>query len=317
MARIGVSYSAVKNTAQRLLAQGQSPSVQKVRELLGTGSNTTIAQHLKFWREEQATKSVQCVPQNMPKALMSTVDVFWQAAIEQAENQLASVKQSLVERETKLEQAQAINCGLMDDLKVQIQAAIQKQEAQQQTIQDLQSQLAISQERLAEQARSELVRQKQHESRLDNIIDEKHQLLEKIDRLQIELTEHQKKITEQAEQHQAQLGNERNVQEQSEKRWAKLIDQARLETRHLRKETNSIIKSQASKIETLQKTHADLQAQLSAHQASSKNKDESILKLEARLTSLHSEHTLSMVAASKAQARFNHLITSNANERSE
>jgi len=30
--------------------------VQKVREVLGTGSNTTITEHLKKWREEYAKK---------------------------------------------------------------------------------------------------------------------------------------------------------------------------------------------------------------------------------------------------------------------
>ena len=55
MARHGVDYETVKHTAIKLLSQGSAPSVQKLRDVLGTGSNTTLAKHLNRWREEFAT----------------------------------------------------------------------------------------------------------------------------------------------------------------------------------------------------------------------------------------------------------------------
>ena len=54
MARIGVDYETIKQAAIKLLSQGIAPSVQKIREVLGTGSNTTIAEYLKVWRDEYA-----------------------------------------------------------------------------------------------------------------------------------------------------------------------------------------------------------------------------------------------------------------------
>jgi len=56
MKRPGVDYETVKYTAVKLLSQGTAPSVQKIREVLGTGSNTTIAEHLRIWRDEYAKK---------------------------------------------------------------------------------------------------------------------------------------------------------------------------------------------------------------------------------------------------------------------
>jgi hypothetical protein len=53
LARQGVVYESVKHAAIMLLSQGIAPSVQKVREILGTGSNTTLAEYLTLWREEQ------------------------------------------------------------------------------------------------------------------------------------------------------------------------------------------------------------------------------------------------------------------------
>lgn len=49
MARPGVEYEQIERVARKLLSQGQHPSVQKVRNELGTGSNSTIAKHLKTW----------------------------------------------------------------------------------------------------------------------------------------------------------------------------------------------------------------------------------------------------------------------------
>jgi hypothetical protein len=101
MSRPGIDYEAVKQTAVKLLSRGIAPSVQKIREELGTGSNTTIAEHLKFWRGEYAKKTIHHLPANMPKELISTFDVLWQTAMEHAQNQLTEYKKA-VERRSKI-----------------------------------------------------------------------------------------------------------------------------------------------------------------------------------------------------------------------
>ena len=95
MSRPGVDYETVKQTAVKLLSQGIAPSVQKIREELGTGSNSTIADHLKVWRDDYAKKTIHHLPANMPKELISTFEILWQTAMEHAQNQLAEYKKAV------------------------------------------------------------------------------------------------------------------------------------------------------------------------------------------------------------------------------
>ena len=43
MARSGIQYSDVQQAIDTLFERGDSPSVQRIREVLGTGSFTTIS----------------------------------------------------------------------------------------------------------------------------------------------------------------------------------------------------------------------------------------------------------------------------------
>lgn len=108
MARIGIQYTDVKQTAVQLLSQGIAPSVQKIRDKLGTGSNTTIAEHLNTWREEYATKEIHHLPTNLPPELISATEVLWQVAMEQATDQLTAIKKELTEQQTELAVLQGV-----------------------------------------------------------------------------------------------------------------------------------------------------------------------------------------------------------------
>ena len=115
MARLGVDYETIKQAAVKLLSQGIAPSVQKIREVLGTGSNTTIAEHLKVWRDEYAKKTIHHLPANMPKELISAFEVLWQTAMEQAQNQLAEYKKAFEnEREAILQKERDAEKAIAD-----------------------------------------------------------------------------------------------------------------------------------------------------------------------------------------------------------
>ena len=49
MARSGVQYEDVQRAIHTLLSRGDAPSVQRIREVLGTGSFTTLSEHLRQW----------------------------------------------------------------------------------------------------------------------------------------------------------------------------------------------------------------------------------------------------------------------------
>lgn len=50
MARSGVTYTDIAKAAEKVKLQGHEPTVDRVREILGTGSKSTIAPLLKKWK---------------------------------------------------------------------------------------------------------------------------------------------------------------------------------------------------------------------------------------------------------------------------
>ena len=85
MARSGISYEDVRNAAETLLGRGLNPTIQRVRELLGTGSNTTISEHLKSWQQQLADAPKIVLPPAIPEAVATALDAFWKIAVQQAE----------------------------------------------------------------------------------------------------------------------------------------------------------------------------------------------------------------------------------------
>src|SRR3990172_5325162 len=53
MARGGITFIDVDKAARYLQGQGRNPTVDAIREHLGTGSRTTLAEHLRQWKAAQ------------------------------------------------------------------------------------------------------------------------------------------------------------------------------------------------------------------------------------------------------------------------
>ena len=58
MARIGVTFDDIAQAADLIETQGEKPTVDRVREVLGTGSKSTIAPLLKRWHDAICAKGV-------------------------------------------------------------------------------------------------------------------------------------------------------------------------------------------------------------------------------------------------------------------
>lgn len=291
MARIGIHYTNVKLAAIKLLSQGIAPSVQKIRDTLGTGSNTTIAEHLKVWREEYATKEVHHLPTNMPKELIAAIEVLWQTAMEQAENQLVAIKKDLNHQQEKINQEKLATEQTIVELKSNLSNINQKLEEKISQIQSLQTELAVTRERLATQTEELASVRNQYEIRLKRAFDDKDTLIEKSERLQTQITQLQRQLSEQAEKHQAILTQERALQEQSEIRWLKLIDQARTESTNLRKNYENIINKQNTQIETLQNTMTEFQNKYVSQESLLSHANTVIIELKEQLNKLHAQHS--------------------------
>jgi chromosome segregation ATPase len=70
MARGGVTYSDIANAADTIKNKGQNPTVDRVLNLMGTGSKSTIGPHLKAWKEANLEHNeVSDLPTNLITAV--------------------------------------------------------------------------------------------------------------------------------------------------------------------------------------------------------------------------------------------------------
>lgn len=98
MARPGITYSEVARAATQLTAQKTRPSIEGIRKVLGTGSNSTINRHLREWREKQGNACE--IEQGLPESLLIAVRGLYEALQDEASGhyrQLEAEKQKVVD----------------------------------------------------------------------------------------------------------------------------------------------------------------------------------------------------------------------------
>src|SRR5690554_6847241 len=217
MARMGVQYEEVVEAAVQLQKQGDNPTIQRIREWLGTGSFTTISEHLKQWRANQRNATpLQQESQDLPASLVKMAQAFWQQACSEADEKLQSyqqqadteIRQALTDKQLALEEAQRMeeknliidkkNNALLTDLKQQA-AQLSRLETQLET-----SNQQLSSLTTASQAKETAAKQ------------------------QIACLE--QALVEQQREQQAALAHEQQRNEENQLRWMQEVDIARQQT---------------------------------------------------------------------------------------
>ena len=90
MARPGITYQEVARAATQLLAQQTRPSIEAVRKILGTGSNSTINRHLREWSKTQGMQAE--LEQGLPDSLLIAVRGVYDAMREDANSRVVSMQ---------------------------------------------------------------------------------------------------------------------------------------------------------------------------------------------------------------------------------
>jgi chromosome segregation ATPase len=99
MSRAGVSLLDVEQAIFKLQGRGKNPSVDAIREVLGTGSKSTIAQHLRDWKAQQPD------PQGrLPQDLLALVSGLWERLTLKAEQRIHEIEETSNQRELALKQ---------------------------------------------------------------------------------------------------------------------------------------------------------------------------------------------------------------------
>ncbi|WP_052383828.1 DNA-binding protein [Litchfieldella xinjiangensis] len=222
MARTGVQYVDVQRAIDALLQQGETPSVQKVRERLGTGSFTTISDHLRQWREQRAQNQDVPAPVSMPESVQDMAHALWNQAQQEAAEGLSHYREEADQRVAQANDEIAHANRQTED-------ALQRERAISEHMAHLQARLD---ERSSLLARAEAER--------DSLAAKEAQWQERVNRLSEQLqqlqarneqsnSEHQHALRELQAQQQQQLNQEEQRHEAAESRLMTLLDAARQE----------------------------------------------------------------------------------------
>jgi len=92
MARLGVTYQDIANAAHQLLGQGKQPTIELIRHFLGTGSSTTIANHLRKWRAEQDGSLSLSRTENIPQEMITLMKGLWERLNYQAQEKIIALE---------------------------------------------------------------------------------------------------------------------------------------------------------------------------------------------------------------------------------
>lgn len=292
MSRVGIDYGNVKQAALQLLTQGEAPSVQKIREILGTGSHTTIAGHLKNWRDDHAQKVIHHLPATLPTELISGMEILWQTAMEKACDHLAQQKKSIDQERDALTQAKREAERIVAEIKEQMTILTGKFENVQSECQQKEIELAVAVERLEKQSIDFENKNVQYEARLQRAYAEKESVIEKNNALKTHVLSLQEKLQEQSQQNQQVLLDERARHEQSENRWLKLIDAARQESKDLQKRAEKLAEVNGVEIKSLNQIISGSQKELFEKETLIRDSLANIEKLKQEIQALRASMEL-------------------------
>jgi DNA repair exonuclease SbcCD ATPase subunit len=104
MARTGITFEQVEAAADAIRGEGQQPTINAVRERIGTGSPNTIHRHLTAWRS--ARPQVVTASTELPTSLTSAIATEIERAAASAR---AEIESKLVQVQT--EAAELANIG--------------------------------------------------------------------------------------------------------------------------------------------------------------------------------------------------------------
>lgn len=93
MARPGISKNDVFEAANQLVGRGLEPTIELVRGVLGTGSNSTIAGFLREWRMLQTKGDSELFGEDLPHEMMGLMKGLWQRLSDQADHKVAAAQE--------------------------------------------------------------------------------------------------------------------------------------------------------------------------------------------------------------------------------
>jgi len=229
MARTGISYEDVRAAAETLLGRGLNPTIQRVRELLGTGSNTTISEHLKSWQQQLAQAPKTVLPPTVPETVITALDAFWNIAVQHAEAAFEEQRQIAAQAVPAAEQSR--DSALADLQKAQAAAndfRLQL-EASQASARALADRLLVEQERRAAAETAIESAEQRARAAAETVAQIRAETEARIAQLETLLQQTREDLQRQQAETRQRLEIERQRAEANEVRLTAILDQSRAE----------------------------------------------------------------------------------------
>lgn len=277
MARRGIQYEDVITSIEALRARGLAPTVQNVRDQLGTGSFSTINEHLKQWRAASQLSAGHS-EQDLPEGLAQLTAQLWKAAQEEAHVALeqhraaanAEIEAALVEKQDA--QAQALH---MEERNIMLDQKNNELLAELKTLTDQRATLRTERD----QALKTAERQQQKIATLEHQLNDQRTQVEQLK------STHQQALEAQQQRMDEMLAQERQRQADQETYWLKAIDQARQQLEQLNSEYQQAIAAHADEKAQWQVSKQQWQQQQQRWEASQQQHEQAL----AQLTQQHQE----------------------------
>lgn len=174
----GVTQAEVTEAAESIQAEGGHPTIERIRLLLGTGSNTTIAKYLKEWRDGRSVSKSSIT--NPPDQVQAAVTAVWEKLHQETQASIEAVKADAKEQvEAVKEEAKVAHAALAsltieyETLQTQHHALAAQKELLVLDYKQAQDQLQLLRERLDGLERRHQEVKSQHEQQLTRL-DEKY-----------------------------------------------------------------------------------------------------------------------------------------------
>jgi len=229
MARSGIRYQDVKDAAETLLSRGLNPTIQRIRELLGTGSNTTISDHLKSWQQQLADTPKVVLPPTVPETVMAALDAFWKIAVQQAEAAFAEQRDRARQAVAEAEQLRDAALAAQQQAQDQVTDLSRQLEIAQATSRDLADRLLVEQERRAVAETTIQVAEQRVEAATHTVAHIRAETTARIAQADAALQQARTDLEQQATAAQHRFDAERQRGEASEVQWLQRLDRERTE----------------------------------------------------------------------------------------
>lgn len=142
MPRLGITFEEVVIAADQMQLEGNNPTIEKIRQALGAGSNTTISKYLNQWKQQinSDTKEIKLLP---PDIMRTAIERTWEQLRQEANADIDVIKEDAQQRIDAAEQRAQVAEKILSVVKIEhdeLQQAHQKQSAEKELLQlDLKS----------------------------------------------------------------------------------------------------------------------------------------------------------------------------------